>query len=110
MSDFDYQPAYGAQRSKTPRVRNASFGDGYQQRVADGINTQPATWNLTFNVTKADADAIESFFEGKGGVESFTWTPSGMSEVTVKCSDWSRSITSPNTATISATFMQVFGE
>jgi len=31
-----------------------------------------------------------------------------MSEVTVKCSEWSRAITAPNTATVYATFEQVF--
>jgi len=108
MSEFNWQPAYGSQRSRAPRARVASFGDGYQQRVADGINTQPATWRLTFNVQKSVADAIESFLEGKDGVQSFTWTPSGMSEVTVKCSEWSRAITAPNTATVYATFEQVF--
>lgn len=108
MSEFTWQPAYGAQRSRAPRARVASFGDGYQQRVADGINTQPATWRLTFNAQSSVADAIESFLEGKGGVQSFTWTPAGMSEVKVKCSEWSRSITSHGTATVLATFEQVF--
>lgn len=108
MSDFNYQPAFSAQLVKAPRVRSAQFGDGYQQRIADGINNQPESWRLTFNVDNTDADAIESFLEGKGGAESFTWTPKNRTEITVVCGEWSRVLTSPNTSTINATFEQVF--
>ncbi len=108
MSDFTYQPVYGAQRNRSPRVLAARFGDGYEQRLADGINTQPAIWNLTFTYDTSTIAAIESFLETKAGVTSFTWTPHGGSEITVICRDWSKSIDSPTTATIQTTFEQVY--
>lgn len=110
MSDFTYVPATsGTSLSKEPRTLRTQFGDGYQQRIADGINTQPATWNLTFNVVEADADVIEALFAGWRGVDAFTWTPPGTkSEIAVICTKWQRSYNSAHTATIAATFEEVF--
>lgn len=108
MSDFSYQPVFGAQRNKTPRVLSARFGDGYEQRLADGINTKPAIWNLTFTYDNSTIASIESFLETKGGITSFTWTPHGGSEIKVICREWSKSIDSPTTSSIQTTFEQVF--
>jgi phage-related protein len=108
MSDFIYQPAYGASVAKEPRVLTAQYGDGYEQRVGDGINTVRQIWRLNFSATQADITAIDAFLTAKGGVDSFTWTPSGESEIRVKCTDWNRARTAPRAGTISATFTQVF--
>jgi len=110
MSDFNYQPLFGANKPIVPRVKSAKFGDGYQQRVGDGININPQTWNLTFTDSDVNIDAIESFFELKSGIDSFTWTPQGASEIRVICKDWNRSYDTPDTDTIQCTFEQVFGE
>lgn len=110
MSDFNYQPAPGARVTREPRVLSARFGDGYEQRVADGINTQPRTWELTFQRAAADIATILAFFEAKGGVTSFTWTPEGESEVRVLCRRWSRGYVAPGAGAVSATFEEVFGE
>ena len=60
-----------------PRVLVATFGDGYTQRSADGINTlQQRYGSLRWdNVSLAEADAITDFFVARGGVEAFFWTP-----------------------------------
>ncbi len=108
MSDFNYQPVYGAQVNNAPRVKTVKFGDGYEQRVADGINTQPKMWNLTFTYDTSTIATIDSFLSGKAGVASFTWTPTGFSEIKVVCREWSRSVDTPTTASIQATFEQVF--
>jgi phage-related protein len=108
VSDFNYQPAYGATVTKAPRILNTQFGDGYEQRIGDGINNTRQVWQLNFSATQADITAIDSFLSEKNGVDSFTWTPSGESEIRVKCSDWNRSRNSPNSGTISTTFTQVF--
>lgn len=108
MSEFNYQPSYNATLDKAPRVKTASFGDGYQQRVADGINVSPQVWNLTFQASITDINAIDAFLSLKNGVTAFTWTPSGMSEIKVICRNWSRSIPAPTAGSISAKFEQVF--
>ena len=110
MSDFTYNPSASSARSRKPRVLSAPFGDGYEQRVADGINTAPAIWSLTFVRGDTDASAIETFLEGKNGVTSFTWTPPGGSEIRVLCREWNRSFAGVNHNVITCTFEQVFGE
>lgn len=109
MSDFNYQPLFGATPSITPRVLVASFGGGYEQRVADGINNMPEVWSLKFRNTSTIIDTMYEFFKTKGAVTSFTWTPTGFSEITVICRSWSKTIISPNTSEISCNFEQIYG-
>jgi len=59
----------------TPRVLTATFGDGYEQRIADGINTLTETYSLSFKTRlKADIDDIVAFLDSKKGVTNFTLT------------------------------------
>jgi len=68
-------PDRSLSRSAKTSVRIAQFGDGYQQRVADGLNSVGDSFSLTFsNRTKEDIDDIVSFFESKKGVGSFSFT------------------------------------
>lgn len=108
MSEFTWQPAYNANVTKAPRVKTAVFGDGYQQRAADGINTTLQVWQLMFQLSKTDIDAIDAFLAGKNGVTSFTWTPGNGTEIKVVCREWSRNIISPRADSLSAKFEQVF--
>jgi phage-related protein len=44
-----------------------AFGDGYEQRLAFGINTQPQLWSLEFRGrTSLDAAAIDAFLRARG--------------------------------------------
>jgi phage-related protein len=109
MATFTYTPDYGAQANYKPRVRTTQFGDGYQQRVADGINTRPQVWSLQFNNrTNDDADDITEFLEARNGVEAFDWTPPNGSAIKVVCSEWTKTLVRYNLNTVSATFTQVF--
>jgi phage-related protein len=108
MSEFTWQPAYNANVTKAPRVKTAVFGDGYQQRAADGINQILQAWQLSFQLSKTDIDAIDTFLSTKNGVTSFTWTPGTGSEIKVVCREWSRNIMSPHVGSLSAKFEQVF--
>lgn len=108
MSDFSYQPAFGAQVKRQPRALTAKFGDGYEQRVGDGINTNPQIWSLTFTRQTSDLDAIETLLSGYAGVTAFTWTPQGGSQITVVCREWLRGYNDKGTETLSTTFEQVF--
>ncbi|MCW2242269.1 phage tail protein [Azospirillum canadense] len=69
-------PSFQSQKSVQPRILKASFGDGYTQRTADGLNTMPQSWDLRWDALRAtDADAIEAFFVATGGYKAFWWTP-----------------------------------
>lgn len=108
MATFTYSPGLDARRSIKPRVLSAKFGDGYEQRVGDGINTVQAVWSLSFpGKTRAEAGAIESFFIARAGAEAFDWTdPDGASGKYI-CREWSRDELGGGRLTIAATFEQV---
>jgi phage-related protein len=79
---FPYVPDYASPLEETPRIRKAQFGDGYEQRTADGLNTILQKWSVKFNVRpRADADEILAFFRALGGTTPF--------EFVVPYSDWS---------------------
>ena len=102
-------PTYGAQKTSAPNVRIAQFGSGYSQRTTFGLNQNPKEWNLTWEVSEADADTIEDFLDARGGVEAFEWTPlDSATEYKWICQQWDKSIPYLDRATINATFRQVF--
>lgn len=109
MATFTYIASYGASVRKEPKVRTVSFGDGYEQRLAYGINTSPREWNLDFNgKTTAEADLIDAFLTARNAVENFDWTPPTGSAGKWVCRAWTRSIADINCHNISATFTEVF--
>lgn len=110
MTTFTYSPESGASQTTQPRVRVATFGDGYQQRVADGINNAPRTWSLSFRGSTARLAEISAFFEARGGVESFDWTPPYGAAGKFICKSWGRDVTALSAQTINATFEEVFGD
>jgi phage-related protein len=117
---FTYAPDYQSPVNFKPNVRVAKFGDGYEQRVRFGINSNPQTWTLKFdNRSDSEAGQIEAFLESCGGWDSFYWQPPGYAnELKFVCRQWSKSpVRGTGTATngslqaiwtINATFEQVF--
>ena len=84
MANFNVEvninPDRGLKAESKPRVLKANYGDGYEQRVANGINNTPEVWSLTWkNRTTIDANKIIAFLEDKGGVTAFDWYPSSYS-------------------------------
>ena len=54
-------PDRGLSRTSKPKVRSAKFGDGYEQRLADGLNSLEEDFSVTFtNRSKAEADDINA--------------------------------------------------
>ena len=68
-------PDRGMSRTNTPVIFQAKFGDGYQQRIANGINNLDQEFGVTFNTrTKEEIDDIVGFFESTNGVTAFNFT------------------------------------
>lgn len=110
MPTFNYLPDHGAEAAIRPRVMVAPYGDGYEQRVVDGINSKPRTWRLSFaNRPKAEATEIEAFLNARGGAESFDWTPPHGEVGKWLCREWSISATAPGIYSVSAEFVEIFG-
>jgi phage-related protein len=111
MATFpDYDPIYSAVKNSAPNTRIIQFGDGYQQRLRFGLNQNPKSWDLMFDVKDADADIIEAFLNARGNDSaSFDWIPPD-STITYKwiCQDWSRDMYDFQRSKIKVTFRQVF--
>jgi phage-related protein len=77
-TEVNINPDRGLKADNKPRILKAAYGDGYEQRVAAGINNTPESWSLTWkNRTSAEANKIVKFFEVQGGVTAFDWYPLG---------------------------------
>lgn len=108
-------PDRSLKHSSKPRVLTAKFGDGYEQRLADGINNIERSFNLMFNKrTNDDIDDIIAFFDSKAGVSSFDYTypdtNAGSQETTIKvvCSEYSLTFVNDEYSSCSATFKRVY--
>jgi len=110
MATFNHIPSSSTRVNSSPRVRRLRFGKGYIQRAGDGINNDPKTWSMLFDVrSNAVANQIEDFFEARAGHESFNFTIPGGIQRKYICPSWSRSFSkATDLNTISATFEEVF--
>lgn len=109
MATFTYTPSFEATETSKPRVRRFQAGDGYEQRVRFGLNTDPKNWSLTFaNRTDSERDNITAFLDARGAYESFDWTPPRGSAGKYVCEEWQVTLLSCNNNTIQATFREVF--
>lgn len=110
MATFTAVPSFSPVSTRKPRILTAKFGDGYEQRGADGINANLQNWQLTFqHMPFAEAAAIETFFTtNQSWIVPFDWTPPrGGTASKYLCRSWTRTMASPNTDTITATFEEV---
>ena len=61
--------------SSKPKVHVATFGDGYEQRLADGINSIKQEFSVSFNKRpKEEIDDIAGYFNSLKGVTAFNFT------------------------------------
>ena len=76
FNDLNVIPDRGLSTDQSARVHMANYGDGYEQRVAAGINNLPESWSLTWNNrSNADANKVIKFLEDEAGVTAFDWYP-----------------------------------
>ncbi|OQS10058.1 hypothetical protein B0T37_10435 [Chromobacterium violaceum] len=106
---FTWRPAFGASASVHPAVTTSRFGDGYAQRVPSGINTMPVKLSLPFNnLSRASADALESFLARHAGVRWFWYSHAGRPAAKFICSEWQRINQDRDADSITCSFEQVF--
>lgn len=110
MSTFTWKPSTGASVSNEPRIKEAKFGDGYIQRMPDGINNDPKSWNLTFSkLDKYDADQLYAFLRAAKGSIPFTWVDLDGETLQYVCPTYSRDYADEDVFNITARFNQTFG-
>jgi len=64
----------GMSRQSTHRVLTSKFGDGYEQRVLDGINTKNEQFSITLNNrTREEINKVARFLDNYAG-KAFEFT------------------------------------
>lgn len=103
-------PSFNSTKSVQPRILKARFGDGYNQRVADGLNALPQTWDLRWNtLTAAQVDEIEAFLTVTAGYKAFLWTPLDRTQpLKFIVESWTRTPVDGRSWSFSAKFSEVF--
>ena len=107
METFHWEVAPSMSITAEPKVKIIKFGDGYEQRIKDGINNDLRTYSVTLNVHRDDAPVIDAFLTRQGGVHAFKWRePNTNRLITVKCPSWSTNVKNTSVS-ITTTFEEV---
>jgi phage-related protein len=97
----------GTKSTPIVKIKKAEFGDGYTQRMPDGLNHIRQSTTLTWDsLLEADADTIVAFFEAHGGTTPFYYALRDGVTRKWTCETWSRTWQTPNQVT--ATFVEDF--
>ena len=109
LETFTWAASYTTSLDRKPRILECVFGDGYAQRMGDGINNVPELWSVVFSEREeTEIAAIDAFLRGRGGHESFYWTaPAGTEKIYV-CKEWNARYTAKRNSSLTATFLQSF--
>lgn len=108
--DLPIQPDFASSLSKQPVVRKVKFGDGYEQRSAQGLNNNPEKWALNWeDLTNPECQALLDFFDGLNGVTAFTWIcPYAVSAKKYVAEKWDATPVSINSHRLTVSIYQVF--
>ena len=113
IPDFFWKPSYASQVAHQPRIIRIKFGNGYEQRIEDGINSNLINLDLTFdNRNEDEASAILHFLFQRNTRQSFIFNvPTVYSKNTFTtrfiCSNWNSIYNFYNNYSIRATFEEV---
>ena len=107
---FIWTQSYNFSVQHAPKVKAISFGDGYEQRMKDGINNTLVNISLSFDGRKMkEATAIIHFLESRFGKDFFFFTPPSPYNTRKKfiCREFSSSIVAQGVMSVSANFNEV---
>ena len=108
-------PDRNLSRQTQPKVLRAEFGDGYEQRIKDGINSLRQNYTVSFvNRPPEEIDEIINFFDELAGATAFKFTiPDKRSEIgettiTVVCESYDLIYTNDIASGCAAQFRRVY--
>ncbi len=101
-------PQLGNRLTIDQKIKEAKFGDGYEQNAADGLNSIRRQWSLSWSAcTDAEADQIENFWIEQGKTKAFWYqVPGTAAAFKWKFATYDR--TQGNPDSIQVTIRQVF--
>lgn len=110
-SDLDVMTDRGMAKNIVPRVLVSQFGDGYEQRVNDGVNPNNQKFSVSFrNRDSATIYNIAEFFDENVG-KAFTFTvtdKSGDTDLKVVCEEYNIIYISEFFHSLDATLRRVY--
>ena len=103
-------PDFSSAQTVQAKILENTFGDGYTQRAADGLNSLRDSWaNSWTNLRNDEKYILENLLRTAGGWQSFFWIAPG--EFTAKkwtCKEWKFTPIAGGYWGASATFQQSF--
>lgn len=115
VPNFWWKPSYNARIDVKPKIKTNQFGNGYQQRVNDGINNNLIEFSLNFeNRNEKETVSILHFLKERNGQESFIYNVQTIYSKSTNslntryiCSEWASNYISYNNYSIEAKFAEV---
>jgi len=105
---FDFCVKVGSSGTTNFRTRKAQYGDGYEQRVGDGLNAAVQSWTVSHTNTEPKLRPLKEFLDRHAGFKSFYWTPPMGGLGLYYCETYTTSGEGNQVFTISATLQQTF--
>ena len=104
------KPVYNTRINTRPKVNVISFGDGFEQRLTEGLNQNPLSVNLVFELSQTDATSAIDFLNLRvDDGASFDYTlPSESSSRKFVCTSFPRTIPFLNRVRLTCVFREVF--
>ncbi len=103
-------PKYNYTISRQPAVNVISFGDGFEQRLTEGLNQNPVTLNLKFDLSQTDSTTAVNFLNARiTDGASFTFlVPNENVTKNFVCLSYNTAIPFLNRVTLTCSFREVF--
>jgi phage-related protein len=113
--NFFWKPSYNIEAISRPRIKINQFGNGYQQRISDGININLIEFNIIFeNRSELETVSILHFLQQMDTKQSFIYNlptiySKSNSNLTTMfiCPEWNVNFVSYNNYSIKANFIEV---
>jgi len=106
-----YTADRGLSRTSKHRILTSKFGDGYEQRVLDGINTKNDEFQVSFNNRSAsDINLLAKYLDSQAG-KNFIFTVTdydGDTQIKVVCETYNIVYLQENIHSLTTTFRRVY--
>ena len=103
-------PKYDYTITRQPTVNVISFGDGFEQRLTEGLNQNPITLNLKFDLSQTDSTTAINFLNARiTDGASFTFlVPNENVTKNFVCLSYNTAVPFLNRVTLTCSFREVF--
>lgn len=103
-------PVYNTRINNKPKINIVKFGDGFEQRLTEGLNQNPLTVNLVFELSNSQADVALVFLNDRvvDGASFDYILPNETSARKFVCHSYPRTIPFLNRIRLTCVFREVF--